>query len=83
MPTECTLDSFEFGTVERRQIVGSFDGGEITSDAGALLLGETDKAIGLVSRLAGCFQDGALPCAHRPPTSSDAQPAHFRHRARL
>lgn len=61
MPTECNPDSFEFGTVERRQIVGSFDGGEITSDAGALLLGETDKAIGLVSRLAGCFQDARCP----------------------
>mgnify|MGYP003402573839 FL=1 len=61
MPTECIQDSFEFGTVERRQIVGSFDGGEITSDAGALLLGETDKAIGLVSRLAGCFQDARCP----------------------
>lgn len=56
MPTECSQDSFDFGTVEGRIIVGSFDGGWITSDAGALLLGRTDKAIGLVSRLAQCFQ---------------------------
>ena len=61
MPTECNPDSFEFGTVERRQIVGIFDGGEITSDSGALLLGETDKAIRLVSRLACCFQDARCP----------------------
>ena len=41
--------------------MGAFDGGTITSDAGALLLGQTDRAIGLVSRLADCFQDGRTP----------------------
>jgi hypothetical protein len=61
MPTECNRDSFEFGTAERRNVVGAFDGGTITSDAGALLLGQTDKAIRLVSRLADCFQDGRNP----------------------
>jgi hypothetical protein len=61
MLTECSQDSFDFGTVERRQVVGTFDGGEITSDAGALLLGQTDNAIGLVSRLADCFQDARCP----------------------
>jgi hypothetical protein len=38
--------------------VGAFDGGLITSDAGALLLGATNKAIRLVERFAACFQDG-------------------------
>jgi len=61
MPTECNRDSLEFGTVERRNVVGAFDGGTITSDAGALLLGQTDQAIRLVSRLANCFQDGRNP----------------------
>jgi hypothetical protein len=37
--------------------VGSFDGGSMTSDAGVLLLRQTDEAIGLTSRLAACFQD--------------------------
>src|SRR5688572_22519805 len=63
MPTECSQDSFDFGTVEGRAVVGAFDGGEITSDAGALLLGQTDKAIRLVSRLAQCFRDGRDPHA--------------------
>lgn len=58
MPTECIPDSFDFGIVERRNVVGAFDGGTITSDADALLLGQTDRAIRLVSRLADCFQDG-------------------------
>jgi hypothetical protein len=38
--------------------VAGFDGGRMTSDAGALLLGATDQAIGLVERFAGCFTDG-------------------------
>ena len=57
MPTECTADSFEFAPVEGRQVVAAFDGGVITSDAGALLLGSTSRAIGLMERFAGCFHD--------------------------
>src|SRR6202790_2588864 len=57
MPTECSAERFDFGLVGRREVVGSFDGGAITSDAGALLLGTTDRAIGLVDRLAACFTD--------------------------
>jgi hypothetical protein len=57
MPTECNPEQFEFARVEGRQVVAGFDGGMVTSDAGALLLGATDRAIGLVDRLAGCFRD--------------------------
>jgi hypothetical protein len=57
MPTECNADLFGFAPVGRRDVVGSFDGGAMTSDAGALLLGQTDRAIGLTRRLAACFQD--------------------------
>ena len=57
MQTECNAERFEFGAVGRREVVGSFDGGVITSDAGALLLAATDRVIGLVDRFAGCFND--------------------------
>jgi hypothetical protein len=57
MPTDCTPDSFEFAPVEGRQVVAAFDGGAITSDAGALLLGATSRAVGLMDRFAGCFHD--------------------------
>ena len=50
MPTECNLKLFDFAPVEGRRVVAAFDGGAITSDAGALLLGETDRAIGLSER---------------------------------
>src|SRR5260370_24267040 len=57
MLTECNPDLFGFAPVGRREVVGSFDGGSITSDAGALLLRQTDQVIGLSKRLAACFHD--------------------------
>ena len=58
MPTECNTDWFGFARVEGRNVVAAFDGGAITSDAGALLLGSTNQAIKLIDRFAGCFRDG-------------------------
>jgi Transposase DDE domain group 1 len=58
MPTQCSRDLFGYEVVEGRQVVAAFDGGEGTSDAGGLLLGATDRAIGLVTRFAACFADG-------------------------
>jgi hypothetical protein len=57
MPTECSAKSYGFARVESRSVVAAFDGGAVTSDAGGLLLGATDRAIGLVGRFAGCFTD--------------------------
>jgi len=57
MPTECSPTLFEFEPVERRQVVAGFDGGEVSSDAGAVLLARTDRAIRLIDRFAGCFGD--------------------------
>jgi hypothetical protein len=51
MPTECSAQLFEFARVEGRSVVAQFDGGKITSDAGALLLGVSDRAIGLIDHL--------------------------------
>jgi len=61
MQTECSADLFGFARVESRAVVAGFDGGRMTSDAGGLLLGATDRAIGLVERFAGCFTDGRAP----------------------
>src|ERR1700747_2084745 len=61
MPTECTPELFEFKPVEGRQVVAAFDGGAITSDAGALLLGATDRAIHMMDRFAACFDDARCP----------------------
>ena len=61
MPTQCSRDLFGHEVVEGRQVVAAFDGGEVTSDAGGLLLGATDRAIGLIGRFAACFNDGRAP----------------------
>jgi len=61
MPTECSAELFEFAAVGSRSVVAGFDGGAITSDAGALLLKATDGAISLMERFAGCFIDRRHP----------------------
>ena len=57
MLTDCSPEQFNFAPVEGRQVIAAFDGGAITSDAGALLLGATNRAIRLVDRFAACFTD--------------------------
>ncbi len=61
MPTECSAELFDFGTVEGRAVEAAFDAGLVTSDAGALLLGATDRAIGMMDRFAACFHDERRP----------------------
>jgi DDE family transposase len=57
MTTECTGKGYAFQTLGSRQVVASFDGGTITSDAGALLLRELEQKRGLIGRFAQCFRD--------------------------
>jgi hypothetical protein len=59
--TQCNQESFEFQTHFSRQVVARFDGGTMTSDAGAVLLRETDRRLDLLPRLAGCFEDRRQP----------------------
>ena len=57
MQTQCNSKQFEFEAVEGRAVVAAFDGGAVSSDAGALLLAKLDRGIGLIERFAGCFDD--------------------------
>ena len=57
MQTECNPGLFTFPPVEGHQVVAAFDGGSITSNAGALLLGAAERVIGMVGRFAACFHD--------------------------
>ena len=56
--TECNQQSFEFEGHFSRQLTARFDGGQQTSDAGGLLLRETDRRLKLLKRFAACFVDG-------------------------
>lgn len=57
MPTQCSAQQLEFSSVEKRRVVAAFDGGRISSDAGALLLQQADRRLKLLERLAHCFED--------------------------
>jgi hypothetical protein len=58
MPTDCSSGQLTFQSFDGRSVVAGFDGGAITSNAGALLLREADRVIGLSGRVARCFSDG-------------------------
>jgi Transposase DDE domain group 1 len=57
MSTKCKQQSFEYHPLNRREVVGRFDGGAITTDGGGLLLREVEKRTGIIERFAGCFRD--------------------------
>jgi len=55
--TECTSSKLVFSRLKRQKVEGYFDGGRLTSDAGAMLLREVDRRLGLTSALAACITD--------------------------
>ncbi len=55
--TDCSTKSLTFSSLHRRKIQADFDGGAITSDAGALLLREVDRRIGLIDAITDCISD--------------------------
>jgi len=59
--TECNTERLDFQPLTTREVRGLFDGGAITSDAGALLLREVEAKLGIIGRFADCFTD------HRDP----------------
>lgn len=61
MGTECNAESLLFHPLGRRDVVARFDGGRITSDAGGLLLRETERLTGIIRQFSSCYTD------HRDP----------------
>jgi len=59
--TECKPESIEFHALGRREVVAHFAGGDITSDAGGLLLREVEQRTGILKRFAACFTDYRNP----------------------
>jgi hypothetical protein len=53
--------TLEFSKLGRRTVQGSFDAGSMTSDAGVLLLAETDRRLGLTHAAAKCIADPRNP----------------------
>ena len=59
--TKCTTDRVEFSRLGRQNIHADFDGGTITSDAGALLLREVDRRLELTEAIDACIADPRDP----------------------
>lgn len=58
---KCTEGKLEFGRIGRRVIGAAFDGGEISSDGGLLLLKRVDERIGLTRAVAAALDDARDP----------------------
>ena len=57
MKTECNTKPIRFHALNRRNVVGKFNGGAITSDAGALLLREVEGKTDIIKQFAESFSD--------------------------
>jgi len=55
---KCTEGVVDFGRVGRRVVQAAFDGGDIVSDGGVMLLRQLDERIGLTRSAARVFDDG-------------------------
>ena len=55
--TDCTTQPMLFASVNRRQIVADFQGGDLTSDGGLPLLREVDRKIGLIDAIDAAIRD--------------------------
>ena len=59
--SESTSTPGRFQNLGGRELVWRFDGGDITSDGGAILLQKTERRTGIIRRFAACFQDYRNP----------------------
>jgi len=59
--TECNQTAFAFEAHFSRPVVARFDGAQMSTDGGALLLRTVDRRIGLLPRVAACFRDARDP----------------------
>ncbi len=64
--TKCYQKTLQFPRVNRRIVEASFDGGDITSDGGVLLLRQADHLVGLSAAIAQALSDPgrAASCDH-------------------
>jgi hypothetical protein len=69
METQCNAASLDFPMLGRRELVADFDGGDITSDGGALLLRKTEQLTAIIRQFAACFTDHRNPLLIEHPVA--------------
>ena len=55
--TNCPVQPVEFSEIGTRKIIAEFNGGRMSSHAGALALREVDERCEILERIAECFPD--------------------------
>ncbi|MDX2168657.1 MAG: IS1380 family transposase [Deltaproteobacteria bacterium] len=58
---EDSVPPFDLPSVARKKVRVGFDGGQLSSDAGVLLLRGVERQLGLAARLAACIRDRRKP----------------------
>ena len=65
--SEDTLLPFDLPSVARKKLSVGFDGGQLSSDAGVLVLRGVEKKLGLARAACGVHPGPAQARAHRAP----------------
>jgi len=65
--TQCSEKTMHFKHLGSRDVVADFAGGQLSSDGGALLLGQVDQGLRLTERFAALFTDKRDPEATEHP----------------
>src|SRR5579871_965168 len=61
MTPECNATYLDFPMLGSREVLADFDGGDISSDGGALLLRQVERLTGIIRQFAACFTDHRNP----------------------
>ena len=76
--TNCTQLSFELPGLCRRKVEGNFEGGNLSSDGGLVLLRQVDRLMGLTKDLAKRLPDRRDSDKIEHSLQSMLEPAHLR-----
>ncbi|HHX45943.1 MAG TPA: IS1380 family transposase, partial [Brevibacterium sp.] len=56
-----SVRGLELGILHGREVVGGFDGGDMSSDGGVMLVAEAERKLGVIGRLASVIEDSRDP----------------------